>query len=102
QIQLEENDEALTSPFEPQATNRSNQDYTYDKVDVIIRATQTKVELEQYDQYCPEQAFPVMTLSSIQTSDNSKQIIQLLQKQIKQQVQVIAMLQEQTQIYKAQ
>ncbi|CAG8780387.1 14367_t:CDS:1, partial [Cetraspora pellucida] len=56
----------------------------------------TKVELEQYDQYCqecykeahlsePEQAPPVMTLSSIQTSDDSKQIIQLLQEQIKQQ-----------------
>ena len=73
----------------------------------------TKVELEQYDQYCqecyeeahppePEQAPPVMTSSSTQTSDDSKQIIQLLQEQIKQQAQVIAMLQEQTQTYKAQ
>ncbi|CAG8609514.1 8753_t:CDS:1, partial [Cetraspora pellucida] len=43
-----------------------------------------------------------MTSSSTQTLDNSKQIIQLLQKQIKQQAQVIAMLQEQTQTYKAQ
>ncbi|CAG8540825.1 17624_t:CDS:2, partial [Cetraspora pellucida] len=50
----------------------------------------------------PEQAPPVMTSSSTQTSDDLKQIIQLLQEQIKQQAQVIAMLQEQTQIYKAQ
>ncbi|CAG8739680.1 7120_t:CDS:1, partial [Cetraspora pellucida] len=49
----------------------------------------------------PEQASPVMTSSSIQTSDNLKQIIQFLQEQIKQQAQVIAMLQEQTQTYKA-
>ncbi|CAG8751728.1 3832_t:CDS:1, partial [Cetraspora pellucida] len=73
----------------------------------------TKVELKQYDQYCqecykeahppePEQASPVMISSSTQTSDDSKQIIQLLQEQIKQQAQLIAMLQEQTQTYKAQ
>ncbi|CAG8639914.1 4468_t:CDS:1, partial [Cetraspora pellucida] len=46
----------------------------------------TKVELEQYNQYCqecyeeahspePEQAPSVMTSSSTQTSDDSKQII---------------------------
>ncbi|CAG8622073.1 10389_t:CDS:2, partial [Cetraspora pellucida] len=50
----------------------------------------------------PEQAPSVMTSSSTQTSDDSKQIIQLLQEQIKQQAQVIMMLQEQTQTYKAQ
>ncbi|CAG8798834.1 7606_t:CDS:2, partial [Cetraspora pellucida] len=41
-----------------------------------------------------EQAPSVMISSSTQTSDNSKQISQLLQEQIKQQAQVIAMLQE--------
>ncbi|CAG8608488.1 8716_t:CDS:2, partial [Cetraspora pellucida] len=49
-----------------------------------------------------EQAPSVMISSSTQTSDDLKQIIQLLQEQIKQQAQVIAMLQEQTQTYKAQ
>jgi hypothetical protein len=43
QIQLGESNEEIAQALEPLATDRSNQDYTYDEVNLIMRASQVQL-----------------------------------------------------------
>ena len=46
QTQIGESDEDLAHALEPQIADRSNQDYTYDKVNIIMRASQIQLSLK--------------------------------------------------------
>jgi hypothetical protein len=177
QIQIGESDEDLAHALEPQTTDRSNQDYTYEEVNVIMRASQIQLneneeetlqriltesfdtshpdfdqrkamenlqrnfqgtvglckecimakkntELEQFDSYCeecyealhpppdPEALSPPTSptpgspvVAPIKTAPailEPTDLVPLLQEQIRQQAQIIALLQEQAKTFEHQ
>ena len=177
QIQIGESNEDLAHALEPQAADLSNQDYTYNEVNVIMRASQVQLseteeetlqrileesfdtshpdfdqrkamenlqrnfqgtvglckecimakkntELEQFNSYCeecykalhpppdPEVLSPptsptpelpiVAPIKTVSTTLEPTDLVPLLQEQIRQQAQIIALLQEQAKTFEHQ